>query len=284
MAGEEDEFDPNWSPLGATPPKEQETPPEDPLAALKAQLEAEQKAHASAEQARVAAEQRANASAHEAFKAKTDAGDSQLQMVIGAIEQIKSNRMQLKAAKAAAMRDQDFDAAAEIDEQIADNAARLLQLENGKASMEAAPKPQLQLDPVEAFARQLTPRSAAWVRQHPEYVRDPLLFKQMSGAHDIVTGKGVAVDTDAYFTRIEDILFDRKPAKPATEEDEDPMQEAAQRTPPPSAPVGRAPPNRRSARLTEAEREIAALNHQTEEEYAKNKAALTAEGRMGRMH
>ena len=70
--------------------------------------------------------------------------------------------------------------------EMAANEAKALQLENGKQSLKetprSAPRP---LDPVEAFATQLSPRSAAWVRAHPEYATNPKLTQKMIAAHNM---------------------------------------------------------------------------------------------------
>ena len=129
-------------------------------------------------------------------------------------------------------------------------------------------------DPVEALASQLTPRSAAWVRAHPEYARDKVLYQKMIAAHNLVSSDYVP-DSDGYFSAIEDVLKIRR--APQTEDDgEDPMSAAAapvqRRTSPPAAPVSRAnlssgTSNPRKVRLTPEQVEIAELNKMTPQEY-----------------
>jgi hypothetical protein len=273
------EIDPNW-----TPPvdKKDEPPAPDPVAELKAQLEQERNA-------RVAAERRANDAAQTAHSAQLETADNQLQLVVTAIDRVKENTAALKAAYAEAMRQSDFEAAAEIQSSMSDNAAKLLQLENGKAAMEAQPKAPppkpIQMDPVEALASQLTARSAAWVRAHPECARDPKLYQKMIAAHNLAVADGIAPDSDEYFQSVEATVF----AKPRTTVDADdggdPMSEAAKAAParqsaPPAAPVSRGSSNGRGVRLSAAEREAAEMSGMSEEAYAAAKEDMKKQGRI----
>jgi len=265
-------------------PAPKAAPPDvdDAVAALKAQLQA-------AEQGRADAERRAREEAARAHAAEQGKDDSDLQVVTTAIETVKTIGGQLKAQYSAALRAQDFDAAAEIQEAMAINASKLMQLENGKQAMEAAPKreaaPMPVADPVEALAGQLSPRSAAWVRAHPDYARDGQKLRKMIAAHNLAEADGIPPDTDAYFEHIESTL---KIRQPAPVEDVDPMADTARvtqrRSAPASAPVTRSGngtgqrPN--TVRLTAAEREIASDLGMSEQDYARNKLALQKEGKL----
>lgn len=276
------DVDPNWAPPGAEgapAPKIEEPTQEDPIEALKRQL-AEEK------QARVAAEQQANTAAQQAHKAKEEVADNQLQLVTTAINRVKEQSAALKSAYSAAMSAGDFDAAANIHEELSDTRAKLLQLENGKAAMEAQPKPQAPepiraADPVEAFAAQLTPQSAAWVRAHPEYVTDAELNNLMVAAHNSAVKNGIRPDTPQYFSHVEGRLGVYK-GQPA-HTDDDTMSAASRPavrdTAPPAAPPSRGDGGRRIARLSAEEMEIAELSGMTPEQYAANREALKKEGR-----
>ena len=280
-------IDPDWTPpdlSGESPAAAEKTVPDapDPILELKAQLERERTS-------RIDAERRANESEQNAHKSKVEVADSQLQLVTTAIDRVKETSTQLKAALAEAMRAGDFDTAAEMQSQMSDNAAKLLQLENGKAAMEAQPKPQapkpIQLDPVEALAAQLTPRSATWVRAHPECARDPKLYAKMIAAHNIAVADGIAPDSDEYFQTVESVVFKKAPEPAAAEDDDDPMASAAKVAParqaaPPAAPVSRGTPNGRGVRLSLAEREAAEMAGMTEQEYAAAREHLKREGRI----
>ena len=275
-------IDPDWAPPGLSNDAPAAPSAPDPILELKAQLERERTS-------RIDAERRANESEQNAHKSKVEVADSQLQLVTTAIDRVREVSTQLKTALAEAMRAGDFDTAAEMQSQMSDNAARLLQLENGKAAMEAQPKPQapkpIQLDPVETLAAQLTPRSAAWVRAHPECARDPKLYAKMIAAHNIAVADGIAPDSDEYFQTVESVVFKKAPEPAAAEDDDDPMAAAAKVAParqaaPPAAPVSRGTPNGRGVRLSLAEREAAEMAGMTEQEYAAAREHLKREGRI----
>jgi len=261
-----------------------EIPAEEGIAELKRKLESERSA-------RLEAEQRAREAASQVHAAKTEVEDTNLQLVNNAIATVTQNKKILRSQYSAAMAVGDYEKAAEIQDAMADNSAKLLQLENGKAAMESRPKDVPQRprvsDPVEALASQLTPRSAAWVRAHPEYATDPRLNAKMIAAHNLAIADGLVADTDDYFSEVENTLKISRKA-PQRVDDEDPMQAAAQvtqrRYAPPEAPVSRsgsAPDKRPNVvRLTAQEREIASMMGMTEVEYATNKLALKKEGKL----
>jgi hypothetical protein len=192
----------------------------------------------------------------------------------------------------------DFPGAQKLNREVAKNEAKILQLENAKTMLEKQAKETSTTagDPVEELAAQLTPRSAAWVRAHPEFARDNRKYTQMLAAHNLVTGYGVKADTDEYFSEIEKALRIEAPAPKATNGSgehqevvlDDPMSDAARPTKkaaPASAPVsrsGNATGNNRAnvVTLSPEEIEIAKLNNQTPEEYARAKVALKKEGRL----
>src|SRR6266571_1694187 len=153
-----------------TPDKDVLTP-DAGLEKLKKQLEDERTA-------RQAADRRAAEASKSEVEARTEVQITQLDIVKNAIETVN------------------------------DNSARLLQLENGKSALEKAPKPiaRAVTDPIDEFAGRLSPRSGAWVRAHPEFVRDPQKNRQMLAAHELALARGIAADTDDYFESIEDTL------------------------------------------------------------------------------
>ncbi len=269
--------DPNWK-----PPIEGDEAPKgpDPVEELKAQLENERAARAEAER-------RANEEAQRAHKATVDKVDNELQMVLTAIDRVKESSDQLEAAYGQALAAQDFTAAARIQREMSSNEAKLLQLENGKAAMEARPKPQAPqpirpTNPVEALASQLTPRSASWVRAHPEYATDSRLYQKMLAAHNLAVADGISPDTDDYFRSVEGTLGIGRRAS-VDDSQEDATSAAARpvrETAPPAAPPSRGNGSTsRTARLSAEEAEIAELSGMTPEEYARNREALKKEGR-----
>lgn len=256
--------------------------PQDSIEDLRRQLAAER-------EGRIEAERRAQTSTVEAHNARVEKEDTDLQLVIGAIDTLSRDNDLLKGSYQFAMQNGDFARAAEIQQEMSANAAKLLQLENGKKAMQSRPKegprPLPPADPVEALASQLTPASAKWVRDHPDYARDPRLNRKMIRAHEDAVDDGLTPDTPQYFEAIERRLG-IKADDPSSAPD-DVTSDAAKVTgrrdaAPAAAPVGRGggTANKNVVRLTAAQREMASDMGMTPEEYAKNLVALRKEGKM----
>ena len=262
--------------------------PEAGLEKLRKQLEDEKTA-------RLAAEQRAQDASAAELRARTESQDNSLHLVTNAIATVTQANDLLESRYAEALTAQDFASAAKIQREMATNAAKLIQLEAGKTQLEKQPKPVARApsDPVEQFAGQLSPRSAGWVRAHPEFVRDAQKNRQMLAAHEIALARGLQADTDDYFKSIERTLDIAAPEPGSNGHDKsievDPMADAAQvaaprRAAPAAAPVtrsGNGAGNRPNVvTLTPQEVEIAEMMQMTPEEYARQKIALKREGRM----
>ena len=117
---------------------------------LKAQLEREK-------QARLEAERRAYETETSLYQAKNETQSSNLHLVSNAIETIKQTNDVLKNNYREAMSIGDYDTAADIQSAMSSNAAKLVQLEQGRKALENAPKyeapePYTPSDPVEALA------------------------------------------------------------------------------------------------------------------------------------
>lgn len=230
---------------------------EDPLAELKAQLAAEKSLRQTAERER-------DANANSAVSAQVSQRDTEISFLTTAVESAKGQVTSAKAVYAQAMRDQDFDAAADAQEAIAEATNNRARLEDGLTRLKAAPKPQPapSADPVESLIRQagISAPSANWLRSHPEYVTDQNLNQQLMGAVSLIQGRGIAVDSPEYFAGVEKLL-DLQSA----DGEDIALSEAAvpqRRQPPPSpAPVSRGSnpgvPNPNTVRLNAAERETA---------------------------
>lgn len=257
-------------------------PVEDTLDALKKQLDEERRG-------RQEAMRRANEAEQSAYAAQGEVQDTSLHLVSNAIDTVRQNNNILKSNYREAMATQDFDAAADIQAEMSANAARLLQLEQGKQALEnqprqPAPKP-YQADPVEALASQLSPRSAEWVRRNPQYATDPRLYQKMIAAHNLAMADDIPADSDDYFNAIEDTLRMRRQDN---SRDYDAMADAAKptqrRSAPPAAPVSRSgggggsKPDR--VTLSAAEREMASMMGMTIDEYGRNKLILQKEGKL----
>ena len=258
--------------------------PEEGIQELKAKLEQERAA-------RIEAQKHARMAYETAADAKNEVQDTNLQLVRNAIDTVKRNNDILKYNYSEAMAVGDYNKAAEIQETMGMNSAKLMELERGRAHMENAPKivapePPRPSDPVEALASQLSPRSADWVRRNPQCVTDPRMYQKMVAAHNLAVADGYTPDSDDYFGVIEDTL--RISRRVSVDHDEDPMSGAAKvtqrRSAPPAAPVSRggggtgSRPN--EVRLTREEIETARDLGMTEKEYARNKMLLKKEGRM----
>ncbi len=257
--------------------------PQDALREMKAKYERER-------DARLEAERRANEANQAAFTAQNEVQENSHHLVTNAIATVTQNNEILKANYREAMSLGDYDRAADLQSEMSTNAAKLLQLEQGKQALESQPKqaaPQPYVaDPVEAMAAQLSPRSAAWVRAHPEYATDQRLFQKMLAAHNLAVADNIPVDSDEYFSEIETTLRIKPSAQ--VNLDDDPTSSAAQvtqrRTAPPAAPVSRSGTGTGSrpnvVRLNSDEREMAKMMGMTDQEYARNKLALQKEGKL----
>ena len=259
-----------------------EITPEEGINHLKKQLEDERKARADADR-------RANEAQQLANRAQRDVQDGDYQLIVSAIDKAKSNSELLKNAYAESMAAGDYRKVADIQEALALNANKLSTLENGKTALEnklKQPVQQVNNDPVEEFASRLTPRSANWIRNNPDYARDPKKYESMVRAHNHAMGEGYVPDTDAYFQHVESRLGLRNAPEP--EVDDDVVSVAAapvqKRTAAPAAPTTRMASNTSgkptTVRLTPEQREMASMMGQTPEEYARNMVALKREGRL----
>jgi len=264
------------------PPEEEAPQEEEPayITELKRQLDAEKAG-------RQAAEQKLHQAAVVVHQAKSEVNDTNLQLVVNAIDTVNRDIELLSQAHTYALQSGDFDRATKIQREMSANEAKLLQLENGRQAMENAPRQPEPMappaDPVEAFASQLSPRSADWVRKHPEFVRDPRLNAKMIAAHNLAVADGIPTDSDDYFDAIEETL--KVTPKPVQAETDDQYAAKAVRrrdAAPAAAPANRGGQSASSnvVRLSAAEREMAEMMGMKPEDYAKNKVALKKEGKI----
>ena len=254
-----------------------EISPEDGIKELKLSLERER-------QARIEAERRGQQQAAQAHLMTKEVEDNQRQMLNSALDMVNNERVMLRAQYAEAMSQGNYAMVAEINDRMNDLAVKANTIEQGREAMQNQPKqpaqqPSYQGDPVEAFAAQLTPRSAAWVRDHPDFVRDAKLNRKMIAAHELAMADGISPDTDEYFDHVEGTLGISRGE--AADEAPKPQRRAA----PPTAPVSRSAMdnggNRPNViRLTAEQREMAEMMGMTPEDYARNMRDLKREGRM----
>jgi hypothetical protein len=274
-------------------PEKKIVTPEEGLAKLQKELDEERTA-------RRAAEARASAAAQGEAQARGEVQVSQLDQVKGAIEQAKQQGDLLQSQYEAALTAQDWAGAAKAQRELAKTEARLVALEAGKTQLERAPKPTPRAvsDPVEAYIASANidtkfPRSAQWLRAHPDWVIDERKQRRMIRAHEDALDEGHIPESDSYFRYVEDRLGLSQVAQTGTEEkDDDPMKDAAKpATPktPAAAPVsrggnGNGSTHSRKITLTADEAEMARLSFPDSKDpyrdYAMQQQALRKEGKL----
>lgn len=265
----------------AAEPEKPQVDPNEAIEHMRRQLDDERRARAEAERiARQAAEQ--------ANRALSEVDDTNMQVVHGAITQIKTNNNILTAQYAEAMNANDYEKAAQIQAEISHNAAKLVHLENGLQEMKTQPRrapvevPQVSPrgEAIDDIINAVSPRSANWLKSNRDQLRDERSIKKMFRAHEDAVDDGLEPDSDAYFRFIEQRLGLNK-----AQEEENVMSAASKPAPrsvaPAAAPVNRgASPRNNVVRLSRAEAETAKMLGMTEQEYAKHKLALQREGKL----
>ena len=261
-----------------------EVTPEEGINHLKKQLEEERKARAEADQRAYHAQIQAQA-------AQKNAQDGDYNLIVRAIDKSKRDSDILKNGYAEAMAAGDYRRAADFQEAIALNANKLTTLENGKTAMENKLRQPVQPvappvnDRVEQLASIMTPRSANWLRSHPEFAHGAK-HGAMVRAHSHAMGEGHIPDTDAYFQHVEMRLGLHNVAD---QNDEDVVSVAAQPTQRRTSAPSPAPSTRMASassgkpnvvRLSSEQREMASMMGMTPEEYAKNMVSLKREGKI----
>ena len=263
-------------------PKAEIVKPEDGLEKLKKQLDDEKIA-------RQNAETRAREAAESEVRAKTEVLSTQVDIFTSAIASLKQSDDMLEQKYAEALTAQDYPAAAKVQREMANNAAKLMTLEEGKKRVESAPKPAVRppSDPLDQFTAQLSRRSADCVRAHPDYVRDAAKNREMIAAHEIAVARGHKVDSDEYFRSVEKTLELELEQEQSIVIDPDPPEAATKPTRRASlaaAPVtrsGNGAGNRPNVvTLSSQEVEMAQMMQMTPEEYARHKVSLKREGRI----
>jgi len=199
---------------------------DDPVAALRAQIEQANAATAAEREARTAAESRRQAAEAEAATARTEAlrfrGEvdaSQQATIDGGLESVKRDKLAARQAIKAAMDAGDGDALADAQERLAQATVDERTYTQAKSDMEArraAPPPQRVADAgdmVENMARQTDPKSAAWLRANRDVVTTRM--PEIGRAHNHAIGENLEPGSDEYLAHIETRLGLRKDAAAA---------------------------------------------------------------------
>lgn len=266
--------------------KSEEIAPEEGIQELKKRLEYEK-------QARIDAERRAQQANSQINKAYQEVKDTNYQLVTNAIETVKSRAEMLKNAYRESMSVSDFDKAADIQQAMIENDRQLSDLKRGekalKEQMEQStsqtntPVNPIIDDPIERMAQAVSPKSARWLRDNREALKDDRTIRKMFRADADAIDDGLIADTPEYFEFIETRIGIRKPVEEAPE----PLSEAAapasprKSVSPPAAPVSRGNGTRPgTVRLTREQAETAKMMGMTEKEYATAMLALREEGKL----
>ena len=178
---------------------------------LRAQLRAQQEATQYAQRQAMEASQRAQV-------AEQRVVGSTVSMIDSAMQAAQQEAANYKAEFQAALDAADHRAAAEAQEKLSDARHNLLRLQEQRAYVDAEARrppprqqPQQQLASVDQMANSLVnegyPRSADWLRAHPEWTTRPDLLKRVASASNhLVDNKGYVADTDEYFQALEQEL------------------------------------------------------------------------------
>ena len=213
------------------------------------------------------------------------------------IESLNKDKETARRDYTLAMEAGDFAKAADAQDRLSLANARIVEAERGKMALEEETKAPLRQtvqqinDPVEQMASTLSPRSASWVRSHPEFIMDKRLTRQMVRAHEDAVDDGHQPDSDSYFSYINTKLGLEGGRQVETRRQD-------QQRGPTSAPVGRdtpqSPGTQRPGTVNLQPHEVQAAvdtlsplypdksKNELLQIYAKNKLDLIAEGRIAR--
>lgn len=173
-----------------------------------------------------AAEARAQQEIEHRRRAEHETADSRFSVVTNAIDAATREAEGCERDLIAAKERNDFAAEAKAQRTLARAEAKLLRLEESKATIanqaeraredrgarptegrvDPQPRQEINLDPVEAVAGRLSSRSAAWIRANPDFAKTEGGRLELTGAHNGAVRKGHLVDSDAYFRDIERTL------------------------------------------------------------------------------
>lgn len=285
------------------PEKEKAAAPTKEFDDLKAQFAALQESEGNEREARQRAEALVQTREQEIVAANDEIGRTRDRVaqgdystVLNAISAAEAERAAAKQELKTAWDAGDPGKAADAQEKIAVAAAHLVQLYDGKAAIEEraeeARKPQRQqpqrqqqratpANQFEAQLEQFTPRTKAWVRQHPETMTDQKTHHRAMSAHyDAVEVEKLVPDTNEYFKYLDQRLNYEKVAdgKVAVK----PHTRSA-----PAAPVTRAGDSSSLSndRVKLTGREVRAAEDLglSLSEYARRKQLMTKEGRYATM-
>lgn len=199
---------------------EAEVEKKDPAVAdLASQFEALKESEAAAQRRAEKAEQEASRHRTEADTARKQVASSQLDTVVTALNAAKADAEAAKKDLRVAREAGDIEAEVEASDRLAMARADERRLDEAKSDLEHRAKhppkrEQQQLDPVEAFAQGRTPKTAAWIRAHPEYAQSEKGIRKMIAADAVAQAEDLIPDTPEYFAKVEEYLGITKKVAP----------------------------------------------------------------------
>ena len=288
----EDRYEPTVVDLNADDGKKDGGKPDTGSAELRAQLSAQREATAYAQRQAMEASQRAQV-------AEQRVVGTTVSMIDSALEAANQQAANYKAEFQAALDAADHKAAAEAQERLSDARHNLLRLQEQRAYVDAEarrqpppqqrqqPQPQMQPPSVDVLANDLVnsgyPRSADWLRAHPEWTTRPELLKRVASASNhLVDNRGLVADTDEYFEALEQELGMTQRQRSTGGDYGQRRPAAAAPTSPASVSLRTGQPQMRShVPLSPAQREAAMeLHGMTEKEFAQEFEKARVEGKL----
>jgi hypothetical protein len=209
------------------------------------------------------AEQRAAESRAEAEVSKKRESSYQLDTITTAISASQQDAESAKRDIRNAKQNGDLETELEAIDRLASARATLIRLDEAKQDLEARqkapPKPQAkpQLDAVEAFAQNRTPKTAAWIRAHPEYVTSERGIRKLTAADAVAQAEDLIPDTPEYFAKVEEYLGIGKAEAAPTEASQVAPKRSAAPPVAPGAQVSGGNPSVQSVQLTRREADAA---------------------------
>jgi chemotaxis protein histidine kinase CheA len=204
---------------------EQKTPVKDetdPIADLKGQFATMTQRATAAETAHQQTAHQLEEARRELQTTKTEVVSSQLDTVLSGIQAANAEADAAEKDYIAAFEAGDGPAQARAQRKMAAAEARVQRLNEAKGDLEEAkatkpvqrtearPEPRQEpTDKVELFAKSMSPRSAAWIRAHPDCVTDSKKNFRMLAAHNLAVADDIPIDSDEYFQRIEAGVADK---------------------------------------------------------------------------
>jgi len=219
---------------------------DDPIADLRGQFEQMKGTLNQTTQRLVGAERDLDTTRQELANSRQEVTTSQMDTVLSGIQAANAEAEAAEREHTAAFEAGDGPAQARAFRKMAAAEARIQRLKEAEGDLKeqsTAKQPVRQEqrqqpvnDPVETFTKGMSPKSAAWIRSHPECVTDAKKNARMLAAHNLALADDVTVDSDEYFQRIEAGITPKAAAK--IEADLKPEPKVNIRPSAPVAPAG----------------------------------------------